>query len=532
MADYGKAAFDVSLKNNDKINSLSKGTINVFDSKYSVKGDGSDDTQAIQNAMNDANGKIIKFPKPPNYYKITNRILIPSDVTIIIEGYSKIKFEGSVANNVFYGTEVDNFALIGGIIDGGNAGNTLTQNVGTKSRGAGVFILNSTRKGRVYVSETVFQNTYTAGASFVGFKSCKLIDTDVSNAGEGHIFTVYAGESFVVKNVENVVITGLNATDCTDGLGILLCDKVVINGFTFERCSIGVSPSTCKSVSITNGVIKNPVSRGIDCVSWVNLDAELTYGADYLYIDNVNIECGPVVYNGTTYIADGIAVDSTKYAKVKAIVTGAKKGFITNRNYLGGTVLPRKSGTFEIDVIVQECTQDGIFVSSVDVVKLKGSSINNGKEQVSTYSGVKLVADNAESSMVHVEVDITSIDTQTTKTQKHGLDASGLALSNIARLIVKGTYRGNTVSPLNINYAFEGNLSINSINTDGTELPIQWEKGKRSASVDPNNDRFLVSTGDLQVVQANKGVLLKASDNSVWRLTVSTTGTPVFTKIS
>ena len=298
-------------------------TLNV--KQFGVVGDGiTDDTQAIQNAINASVGKRLLFDKPTNFYKISESLMIPSGVELIGLNKPTIK----VGDNVYGETRIYVFnvdkatdVLIKGFVLDGNRTNqqslhewhhaiflTETENVVIKDcylhmfpgdgiclNGPGALVTLENTNKNTLIENNIISGNGRNGVSLIHCENVTISNNTikgqhayVSTLGSGiDIEPNYGGNPWTVKNVKIIDNT---VTD--NNVGVQLYGSPI------------PSITVLKDIVVTNNTITNNNHRTLPGES---KDIPL------YYLDETKFETGGII------IADNILGLSNNATKMHAI---------------------------------------------------------------------------------------------------------------------------------------------------------------------------------------------------------------------
>jgi len=312
---------------------------------FGAKGDGvTDDTAAIQaaiDAANSAGGGIVFFPKPSAYYKVSGKISLYSDITLLGEKYSYIYNDTAAAEPVF--------EIVG-------TAESRLNNVAVE----GLKIRNGTASTGGYTSyKDGIKVEYCDGFRF---EDCYV--TEIEGA-----FGLKTRYSTGIKVVNNVFYR------CTYAHFFVFpeCENVLVEGNTFDTCTSTTADNTylfgtggdatvddwrCKNVWVKNNkFLNNPRWEGID-----------SHGAENIWIENNYVE------NVRVGISAGLVLEFVNNPVMKNV-------YILNNVVIQGTGEANHNG------IVVNGAYDSTVFRPVENVFIKNNVINGFGSTVSDTVG-------------------------------------------------------------------------------------------------------------------------------------------------
>jgi hypothetical protein len=300
---------------------------------FGATGDGTtDDTVAIQSAVNAAAGKALYFPG--GTYIVSDVITLVSNTVIYgDQGITTLKLKAqtyAAANvSIFVLTSITN-VYIYGLIFNGNKGN-----------------IGTTRNP----INTIFQSTK------VTFDTCEWI------ACEGICLNISTSvDSFAVLNCRFISCGG--ATDNSDG---------------YRNQAIAFSSSAAlrsKDIEITGNYF---FAQGLDCISMCNLD-------DVVVSNNAAYDSYSFLYNAPAPFR------TVNLVVTGNVIYNTNQGSLNNTVNPVAIDLPRVSNGTITGNSIYKCEQSGIgiFDDSVNIVVSGNSLIDCGYKGVSWYGGISV----------------------------------------------------------------------------------------------------------------------------------------------
>lgn len=296
-------------------------SVNVAD--YGAKGDGvTNDTSAIQAAINDANGSVVYFPN--GTYAISTTLVVPSNTSLVGETR-----ENAILSGVYYNQR---FILK----NNEPTETTLTQTSNVASGDNSISITNSMSSGdfmRIKSTQRFTRNWDNGSAiraSYVDGELMKIKEADASSAtftenifldfplsAADTVSTFTPDRNINIKNLSFVVPEDANLY--SKGIEFSGVDGFVIDNVYFENTEVaGIGLYKCM-----NGSITNVFTKGGNPTQGLNYGIVVNDGTKHVSIKNVYGDSNrhAVAGGGTGYaISMYIDVDNVSCANAQSHV--------------------------------------------------------------------------------------------------------------------------------------------------------------------------------------------------------------------
>ena len=420
---------------------------NIVDVKaFNAKGDGvTDDTNAIQNAIDRTTGKELYFPA--GTYLISNSLIIKSTTTLKGDGNSSIIKLADLANeHMIVVSAKSDLLFFNLVLDGNKSNNSSNKDA----------IVGSDAK-RVTVSQCVIKNTVGNGVSFTqGCEDIVLVNNRFTDNGEGSTgngINLDAGAGTDTKRVtiqgniiNNPNLKGIhlketnkatiigNVIDATGAhaIEIFTCDNVnaSLNSIDNIGGTMGISVANGSNrISVMGNTIEN-VSIGIECAD----SSDVTISANVINSPTVGISI-----DGNSILLSNVTVSNnvinTATEKGMGLV-GDIDGLTISGNIIDGTTgkgIESSGASIQENIsitnnIIKDSTKTGLDLKIPNKITIQGNIIqgNNtsndaaerGIELESTHGSQtdlilsnNLVIDNLQGNYNARPIDITDGDT-------------------------------------------------------------------------------------------------------------------------
>ncbi len=432
---------------------------------FGAKCDGvTDDTAAIQAAINAGAGKALVYVPPGTNWCMVSGLSVPSNSHITIDG--KIKLSNNANATVINIATFASYVTIDGtgIIDGNRANNT----GGGLSGGVA-----SLASSYIYVRNLTIQNTKNWPVNIVTTTHCSLDNLYLLNGHNSVEFAAgsndcWARKLYIYNNDDEafafyggVYNSGISDSIITTGGA---------DGISVLNDSAQSAPS--HDIVISNNIVTGMSIAGIGLAQGIGAAGTSTN----------------IVIDGNRLYGNGLGGNG--FGGVK--VNGAN--YVTVSNNLIG-----KDGNSAVEAA-------GVYLLNSNYVKIIGNSIYDEGQGGTLGTGIHITGTS------YVQIDSNSIwDDQGTKTMAYGLDGTFGSNSTVVNNYISGTVGGNSVTLATDTYFSSLAKQVLTTTTLGT--PVAWMTGQPTGT--PTN-----TTGGAQLVYdtTHKAVWVYNLASSKWDL--------------